>query len=150
MEEKKVNPLVQHVLNNTEKALALIEKHSANHENAVFWAVATTGPNYILTLLLGGIFSLMSEKKFIIAITRTDLHMIGIKKMAIEEVSYKSIPIGTIQKSDVKKYPLGSNLRLVLSDGKVLTLKDLTNDAASKLKDAIDSAQGSKLVTEPV
>ena len=69
--------------------------------------------------------------------------MIAIKKYAIEETSYSSIPIGSIQQSLVKKFPLGSNLRLTLSGGKVLTFKNLTNDYASKLKGAIDSAQSS-------
>jgi hypothetical protein len=121
----------------------LIAKHTNEGDKNIYWAVATTGPNYIFTLLLGGLFGLLSEKKYVIAVNQQKFLMIGIKKASIDEVSYQSIPIGKIQKSEVKKFPLGSNLRLVLSDGKVWTFKDLNNDYAIKLKEAIDSAQGS-------
>ena len=143
MADKKVNPLVQHVLDNTEKAKALIAKHTDEGDKCLYWAVASTGPNYIFTVLLGGLFGLLSEKKILIAVNQQKFLMIAIKKYAIEETSYSSIPIGSIQQSLVKKFPLGSNLRLTLSGGKVLTFKNLTNDYASKLKGAIDSAQSS-------
>jgi hypothetical protein len=143
MTGKKVNPFVQHVVNNTEKAKALIGKHTNEGDKCLYWAVAKTGPHYIFTLFLGGFFGLLSEKKYIIAVNQQKFIIIGIKKAAIEEISYQSLPIGNIQKSAVKKYPLGSNLRLDLLDGKVWTFKDLNNDYANKLKEAIDSAQSS-------
>jgi len=145
MAEKKVNPLVQHVINNTEKAKALIATHTNEGDKCLYWASAKTGPNYIFTLIFGGLFGLLSEKKYIVAVTQQKFLMIGIKNAAVQEISYKSIPIGSIQKSAVKKQLMGCNLRLGLSDGKGLILKDLNTDSASKLKNAIDSGQSSSL-----
>jgi len=150
MADMKLNRLEKWIANNMEKALALIEKHIAKDEEVLFYATAKTYPPDILTWIpiIGSIIEL-SKKNYLLAVTRKNFLMIGIRKFGIEEIAFQSIPVGTIRESAVKRFPLGCNLRLVLSGGKVLLFKDLSYDWASSLKDAIDSAQSGRVAKEP-
>lgn len=152
MTNEKLNPLEKLVANNTEKALALIKQHINAGDEILYYAVAQTYPafvNWIPGSALAGFLGLTTRRKYLLAVTRTALLMIQIEQMAIKEVAFEAIPIAGILGSTVKKAFLSRNLQLALAAGKTVTFRELDGDYATKLKNAIDSAQGRPVALEP-
>jgi len=152
MTGEKLNPLEKLVANNTEKALALIKQHINANDEILYYAVAQTYPafvNWIPGSALAGFLGLTTRRKYLLAVTKTALLMIQIEQMAIKEVAFEAIPIAGILGSTVKKAFLSRNLQLALAAGKTVTFRELDGDYATKLKNAIDSAQGRPVALEP-
>lgn len=152
MSSEKLNPLEKLVISNTEKAVALIKSHIHDDDEILYYAVAQTYPaivNWIPGIALAGVFGFTTKRKYLLAVTRTALLMIQIEQMAIKEVAFDAIPIADILASTVKKAFLTRNLQLTLSTGKTLTFRELDNEYATKLKDAIDLAQADPAALEP-
>lgn len=152
MTGEKLNPLEKLVVNNTEKAMALIKQHIQDDDEILYYAVAQTYPalvNWIPGSALAGFLGLTTRRKYLLAVTRTALLMIQIEQMAIKEVAFDAIPITGILGSTVKKAFLSRNLQLALATGKTVTFRELDGDYATKLKNAIDTAQGRPVALEP-
>jgi len=143
MAEKKLTGLEKRMAKNREKALAIIKKHNPNGEKVLFFTSAKTSAAEILTWIpLIGPFFEMIKKNYLLAVTPKKFLAIRIKRLAVEELDFQSIPIETIHESMIKKVLLLYKISLSLADGKKLTFQDMDFKWATDLKNAIDTAQG--------
>jgi hypothetical protein len=143
MANQNLDRLKKWLGDNRENALALIEKHNANRDEVLYYALARTYPPAILKLIpIIGMIVEVNMKIYLIAVTRKNFFMIRLKRFAVDEIAFQSIPIETILESTIDENNLLYNLRLVLVDGKKLLFKDMIKNWASGLKHAIDAAQG--------
>jgi hypothetical protein len=147
MKDEKLSHLEKWILKKQEKALAIIGGHTSSDEELLYYATAWTRSSEAPTWIpfIGRFFEmliLMEKKKYLLAVTKKRLLIIGVRKIRFKELSCKEIPIPSIADVKINKFLLSAHLCVDTVDGKSYLFKDLSVERASGIKDAIEETQG--------